>query len=129
MSESNDNRLVKRIRLAARVIGLLVFGGFLLILIVEGIHEAIAGNWEALSDIEGIMLAVITAVALAGCIISWWRERFASILLIVTAVVMGTYGGIIAGRNNIVVGLVLCLVYIVPGVLFLISCRLSRKTA
>jgi len=128
MSESNDNRLVKRIRLAARVIGLLVFGGFLLTLIVQGIYEAIAGNWEALTDIQGIMLAVITAVALAGCILSWWRERFAGILLIVTAVVMGTYGGIIAGRNNIVVGLVLCLLYIVPGVLFLISWRLSRKT-
>ena len=128
MSESNDNRLAKRMRLAARIIGLLVFGGFLLTLIAQGISEAIGGRREALTDIQGIMLAVITAVALAGCILSWWRERLTGILLIVTAVVMGTYGGIIAGRNNIVVGLVLGLVYIVPGVLLLISWRLSRKT-
>ena len=128
MSESNDNRLAKRMRLAARIIGLLVFGGFLLTLIAQGISEAIGGRREALTNIQGIMLAVITAVALAGCILSWWRERLTGILLIVTAVVMGTYGGIIAGRNNIVVGLVLGLVYIVPGVLLLISWRLSRKT-
>jgi len=115
-------------RWTARVIGLLVAGGFLIALITSGIFEALAGDWEALNDIEGIMLVIITAVALAGCIISWWRERLAGILLIITAVVMGTYGGIIAGRNNIVVGLVLGLVYIAPGVLFFVSWRLSRKT-
>ena len=126
MSESNDNRLAKRMRWAARIIGLLVFGGFLLTLIAQGISEAIGGRREALTNIQGIMLAVITAVALAGCILSWWRERLTGILLIVTAVVMGTYGGIIAGRNNIVVGLVLGLPYLIAGVLLLYAWRLSK---
>ena len=128
MSENSVNRLVRLMRWAGRIIGILVAGGFLFVLIAEGIAEALEGNMEAFSDIEGIMLAVITAVALAGCIMSWWRERLAGILIIVTAVVMSTYGGIIAGRNNIVVGLVLGLLYITPGVLFLLSWRLSRKT-
>ncbi len=127
MSESSENRLAKRMRRAGRIVGILVIGGFLFALIVSGISEAIAGNREALGDIEGIMLAVITAVALAGCIMSWWRELLAGIIVILAAVTIGTYGGIIAGRNNIIVGLVLGLLYIAPGVLFLISWRLSRK--
>jgi len=127
VAEGNKNRLAKRTRWAGRIIGILVIGGFLLTLIVSGISEAIAGNWEALSDIEGIMLAVITAVALAGCILSWWRELPAGIIVILAAVTMGTYSGITAGRNNIIVGLMLGLLYIAPGVLFLVSWRLSKK--
>jgi len=118
-------------RLAARVIGLIAAGFFLFMLIASAIGEVITGAWETTSQadkIQGSLLAAFAAIALVGCIVSWWRERLAGIVLILTAVGLGAYGGAIAGRHNIIVGLVLALMYLVPGGLFLISWRLSRKT-
>ena len=129
MLESKQYRLAKRMRWAARIIGLLAAGGFLIMLIVSGIAEALAGDLGTITeDIEGILLAAFAAIGLAGCIVSWWRERLASIVLILTAVGLGAYGGAIAGRHNIIVGLVLALMYLVPGVLLFNSWLLSRKT-
>ncbi len=57
MSEANYPRLAKRLRLAARVIGLVVAGFLLSILTVEGISDVLTKDWEAIV-IEGILLGI-----------------------------------------------------------------------
>ena len=126
---SKQQRLAKRMRLTARVIGLVASGFWLISLITSGIFEALAGDWEAIVEIEGILLVVFAAIALAVCVVSWWRERLAGILLVLIAIGFGAYSGAIAGRNHIIVGLMIGLPYLIAGVLLLYSWRLSRKIA
>ena len=71
-------------RWAGRVIGLVAAGFFLAMLIGAAIAEALTEGLEPIT-IEGILLGVLVAIALAGGIVSWWRERLAGILLVLTA--------------------------------------------
>ena len=125
--ESKQYRLAKRMRLAARVIGLLAAGGFLIGLIALAIIDVQAKGWEAF-EIEGILLAVLVVIALAGSIVSWWRERLAGILLVLVSIGLGIHIGVCAGRNHFLAWLMVGLPYLVAGGLFLNSWRLSRKT-
>ncbi len=128
MSESKQHRLARRVRLAARVIGLIAVGFILVGPLIGGVSEAIAGGWEEVIEIEGILILVLGVIALAGCIVSWWRERLAGILLTVASVGLGIHIGVYAGRNHFLAWLMMGFPYLVAGVLFLISRRLSRKT-
>jgi len=81
MSARNLHRLAKRIRWAARVIGLIaiVFGATMLV--GEAISEFLSQGFVTL-PIEGGLLVMIGAIALAGCVLSWWRDRLAGVLLL-----------------------------------------------
>ena len=132
MPESNQHRLVKRMRWAARIIGLLAAVLCLFMLTASTIAEVIAGNWGAISQtdiIQGSLIGVLGAIGLAGCIVSWWRERLASILLVLTATGFGIHIGLVAGRNHFLVWLMMGFPYLIASVLFFISWRLSKKTA
>ena len=126
--ESKQYRLAKRMRWAARVIGLLAAGFLLTMLIGAAIAEVLAEGLEPIT-IEGILIGVLGVMALAGCIVSWWRERLAGILLVATAVGFGIHIGICAGRNHFLAWLMLGFPYLVAGGLLLTSWRLSRQPA
>ena len=131
MLESKQYRLAKRMRWAARIIGLLAAVLCLFMLTASTIAEVIAGDWETTSQtdiIQGSLIGVLGAIGLAGCIVSWWRERLASILLVLTAVGFGIHIGLVAGRNHFLVWLMMGFPYLVASVLFFISWRLSKKT-
>ena len=128
MSENKQYRLAKQLRLAARVIGLLAAGFLLIMLIGAAISKVLAEGWGAGIEIEGITLGILALIALAGCIVSWWRERLASILLISTAIGLAIHIGICAGRNHFVAWSVVGLPYLIAGVLLLYSWRPSSKT-
>ncbi len=113
-------------RWAARVIGLLAAGFFLTILIGEAIAEVLTEDLEPIT-IAGILLGVLGAIGLAGCIVSWWRERLAAILLVVTAAGFGIHIGVFAGRNHMLAWTMVGLPYLVAAVLLFYSWRLSRK--
>ena len=130
--EGGKYRLAKRMRLAGRIIVLasIGFGGTMLI--GEAIGELLQEGWAVITKATptdpGVLLGVIGAVALAGCILSWWRERLASILLVLTAAGFGIHIGLVAGRNHFLVWLMMGFPYLVASVLLFISWRLSQKT-
>ncbi len=131
MPRSNQHRLAKRMRWAARVIGLLAAGFILAMVIGSAIAEVLTGAWETTSQtdiIQGSLIGVLGAIGLAGCIVSWWRERLASILLALTAIGFGIHIGLCAGRNHFLVWLMMGFPYLIASVLFFISWRLSKKT-
>ena len=123
-----QNYLAKRMKWSARVIGLVAAGFFLIFLIGEGISEIID---EGLAAVEtaGILLAVLQALALAGTIISWRRERLAGVLLVAASVGLGVHIGVYAGRNHFLAWLAIGLPYLVAGGLFFCSRWLSARTA
>ncbi len=131
MLESKQYRLAKRMRWAARVIGLLAAGLCLFMLIGSTVAEVLTGAWKTTSQadiIQGSLIGVLGAIGLAGCIVSWWRERLASILLVLTAAGFGVHIGLFAGRNHFLVWLMMGLPYLIASVLFFNSWLLSRKT-
>ena len=124
--ESKQEHLAKRMRWAARVIGL-VAAVFFLTMLIGSAAEALTGNLEPVT-IGGALLGILGAIALAGCIVSWWRERLAGILLVLTSVGLGIHIGFYAGRNHFLTWSMLGLPYLVAGLLLFSSWRLSRKT-
>jgi hypothetical protein len=130
--ERKQYRLAKRLRWTGRVIGLVAAGFLLVMFIGEAVAEVIDGGLEPINQadlVAGILIGVLGAIALAGCIVSWWRERLAGILLILVAVGFGIHIGVYAGRNHFLAWLMIGLPYLIAGALLLTSWRLSRKTA
>jgi len=125
MSARNLPHLAKRMRWAARVIGLIitVFGATMLI--GEAISEFLAQGFVTTS-VEGGLLVVIGLAALAGCVMSWWRDIPASILLVATSAGLAVHIGIFAGRNHFLAWSMLGLPYLVAGVLLINAWRLSK---
>jgi len=127
MLERNQ-RLVRRMTLAARIIGL-VAAIFLTIMVIGSAAGEIIDDEPIPFDATGVTLGIITVVAVAGCVISWWRERLAGTLLVVVAVGLAIHIGIYAGRNHVLAWIMLGLPYLIAGVLLLGSWRLSRNTS
>ena len=127
MSTSNRYRLAKRMRWAARVIGLVAAGLFLAIFIGEAIGDILSEDREVI-EIAGILLGLLGGLALAGSIVSWWRERLASILLAVASIGLGIHIGVYAGRNHFLAWLMVGFPYLVAAILLFYSWRLSKKT-
>ncbi len=122
MAGSNENRLAKRMRWAARAIGLVAAMFFVVMLIGSAVSEGVGPMTIASST-----LVLIGAVALAGCIASWWRDSLAGILLVLTSIGLGVHIGCFAGRNHVLAWSMVGLPYLVAGILILSSWRLSKK--
>jgi len=76
---------------------------------------------------EGGLLVLIGIIALGGCVMSWWRDLPAGILLVVTSAGLGAHIGICAGRNHFMTWLILGLPYLVAGGMLLYAWRLSMQ--
>ncbi len=122
MSATNRQRLAKRMRLAARVIGLLTAAFSLMFLIGDTI---IRMAMQQGGFIEDVLTAMPVVVAVAGCIMSWWRQRLAGTLLVLASFALSSLGSRYYGFRGLVSGFP----YLVAGVLFLLSWWLSRKTS
>jgi hypothetical protein len=97
-------------------------------LIGEAVSEFLAQG-PMTTSLEGILLAVIGLVAVAGCILSWWRDLLSGILLVATSAGLGAHIGACAGRNHLMVWAMLGLPYLVAGALLLYAWRLSGHKA
>ena len=124
--DSKQYRLAKRMRWAARIIGLAA-AVFLLVMLIGGALAEGLGQ-DLTEAIQGISLGVLGLIALTGSILSWWRERLAAILLVLTALGLGIHIGVCAGRNHMLVWSIVGLPYLVAAVLLFNSWWLLRKT-
>ena len=125
MLERNQ-RLARRMTWIARIVGL-VTAMFLAIMVIGSAAGEIINDEPIPFDVEGVTLGIIAVVALTGCIISWWRERLAGTLLVLAAIGLAVHIGISAGRNHVLAWTILGLPYLIAGMLFFGSWRLSRN--
>ncbi len=119
MTDDNQYNLAMAMKFFGRAIGF-ASALFLMIMLIGG----------ALMDVlkaDGILLAVIGVVALAGCILSFWRERLAIALLLLAAAGLGVYIGVYASYNQLITWLVLGLPYLAAAALLFFSRWLERR--
>jgi hypothetical protein len=76
-----------------------LFGGTMLI---GGAVSELLSSGSINTSIEGNLLVVIGVVAMAGCVISWFRDLPAGILLVVASAGLGAHIGAFAGRNHFI---------------------------
>jgi len=122
MLENRDNRLTRRTRWAARVIGTIAAVFFVGMLIASAISEGIGPI-----TVEIGTLVLLGMLSLSGCIASWWRDMPAGILLILTAVGLGVHIGCFAGHNHVLAWSIIGLPYLVASILILSSWQLLRQ--
>ena len=120
--ESKQYYLAKWLRWAGRVIGLVAAVFYLVMLVTPAIFDLLAGDGEAVS----ILLAVLVGVALAGAILSWWREWPGGILLVLASIGLGILIAVYAGRDHVLAWFRLGLPYLVAAILLFTSRRLAR---
>jgi hypothetical protein len=112
--------------LAARIIGL-VIAIFMAIMVIGSAAGEIINDEPVPFDVEGVTLGIITLIALAGCIMSFWWERLAGTLLVLVAIGLAIHIGICAGRNHMLAWTMLGLPYLIAGLLLISSWKLSKK--
>jgi len=121
ISNSSD-RTGKRIRWAARVIGIIAGTFWVVSLIVSSIAE-----FGAPVPIEGLILTGLITVNVAGVIIALWKEKIGGIIIVVVAAALCTFSYIEAGHNKILAMLFSGSPFLISGILFLISWWRSKK--
>jgi hypothetical protein len=139
---ANQPGLAKGLRVAGRVIGLAVTVFGLMMAVGEGIQSLLTQGFGPINLVffGGFFIVLSMVIALAGCVLSWWRLRPAGILLVLTFIGLIT-AGILAGGpvdyperfslsfilRNIMWASTMGSSFLVAGVLFLVSWGLSRR--
>jgi hypothetical protein len=124
MLESNRTRLAKLMRWAARAIALVAALFFVGMLLGSAISEGVGPI-----TVESGTLVLIGVGALAGCIVSWWRDVAAGILLVLTSIGLAVHIGCFAGHSHFLAWSMIGLPYLVAGILILSSWRFSGKVS
>lgn len=112
---SKHDRKLKILRWIGRVIGSLSIAFFLLVVIGEAII-----NSEPLT-LEGGMIAGFAIVLLVGVLTAWWKEDIGGVILIIGAIAFAIFIYFTAGRNKILVSVLLSSPFLISGVLFQIT--------
>jgi hypothetical protein len=115
-------------KLAGQIIGLVAGGFFFAFITGEAISDIIAKGWAAITA-QGILLGILIVLALAGGILSWWREQAGGVLLLLAAIGLGILIGAFAGQNHFIAWLIIGLPFLIAGGLLLSAWWLERKAA
>lgn len=125
MSATSQQNLANGMTWAARVIGLGATAFLLLAWLLQMV-------WRASFWASDILYLIYLGIALAGCIVSWWRQWLAGTLLVLVSFVLGSSLGLLSpwGIATLVAwSPQLGLPFFVAGVLFLLSWWLTRKAS
>jgi len=125
MPDSNYPAVVWTRRIG-RIIGLVAAGFFLVFVAGEAIGETLSGE-EGIIETAGVLIAVLAALALVACLISWWRAQLGGILLVLVSIALGIHIGVYAGHNHFLAWLMVGFPYLLAGGLILTSLWLESK--
>ena len=99
MAQGKYKKASEACRLAGRFIGLVASVFILIFIIGETASDIGNDGWRVVSA-DGILLGILMLAALAGCTLSWWRERLATVILLLVSIGLGIHIAFYAGRNH-----------------------------
>ena len=124
----------KKLLLLGRILGgLAVFfftGGLILVfigtIIEEGPPETNSGDF-----LEVLPMVIMIPLQLIFYIVTWFPKKkgelIGGIAMLITSLFMGTYVYIDAGGIKLIMGLVFCIPFLIPGTLFIIYSQMKKK--
>ncbi len=126
MMINNKKRSLKTTKIgwATRIIGSLVG----LFWVFSMISSSISEFGEPIIW-EGYFIGSAVAILSAGVILAWFKEKAGGILLIAASLAFMVFSYLVAGHNKIFAALVSGFPFLIAGILFLISWKLSLKSA
>lgn len=77
---------------------------------------------------EGYFIGSATVILSAGIILAWFKEKAGGIFLVAASLAFMVFSYLVAGHNKIFAALVSGFPFLVAGILFLISWKLSSKS-
>ncbi len=128
LSMKDRHRRAMWLRVAARitVFGFVGVGG--LIFIGDEASAFLEGGLAAITQplpLDMVIAFIIAGVAVGGAVLSWWRVRASSIILVGCSV---AHAGVSFQMNQAYFWASMGLPYLAAGVLFFLAWRLVRKT-
>lgn len=123
---ADKQKLVRWLRLAGRGIGFTMVGVGGTALVGGAVSSYLEGGFVP-PELVGVLLAVIGAAALAGMILTFYRERIGGIILVSVAAALGGHIANFAGSGHAQVWSMVGLPFLVAGVFFLNAWRISRE--
>ncbi len=78
-------------------------------------------------DTGGFLMLSLAAMALASCIVSYWRLRLAGILLVLISIAFGVQISVYAIDNHFFAWVIMGFPYLVAGALMILGWWLERK--
>jgi len=117
-----ERRQKSPLGMVARVIGFIAAGFFLSLIVGE-----IRKQGGEVTTLEAGLAGMSGGIALTGCIISWWRERLAGILLVSASAVWGIVQYTILGIHDATIWAGYGMPYLIAGLLFFRSRQLSGE--
>ena len=117
--EDSQSSLTASMRFIGRAIGFTTALITMIMLIGGGLMPALQA--------AGILLVVIGIIAIAGGILSFWRERLAIMVLLLAAIGLGIHIGVYAEHNHFITWIILGLPYLTAAALLFFSWWLERK--
>ena len=125
MSATSRQCLAKWMTWAARVIVLGTTAFLLLAWLLQMV-------WRTVLWASDILYLIYLGIALAGCIVSWWRQRLAGTLLLLVSLVLGSSLGLLSPWGTAVLiawTWWLGLPFLIAGILVILSWWISRKNS
>ena len=108
--------------MVARIIGFVAAGFFLSLIVGEFRKQG-----GEVTTLEAGLAVMSGGIAITGCVISWWREKLAGILLVFTSVVWGIVQYTVLGIHDSTIWAAYGLPYLIAGMLFFRSWQLSGE--
>jgi len=119
--DGHYSKLIKLLRWAGRIIASIAAIWFVVMFIGSAITEG-AGP----ITIETGTLVFLGVIAIAGAILSWWKDAISGILLFLTSVGLGIHISCYAGHSHVFAWVLIGLPYLIASILMVSSWRLSK---
>lgn len=117
------------IRLASigRWLGRLLATFWAMLLIISVLGSAISESFSR-PTLETVLLVFWGIMAVAGALVSWWRDDLAALLLVVSSAGLGVHIGFYAAHNHFFAWLFIGLPFLASGCCLLFTCWSLRLT-
>ena len=120
----HHSKLTNFLRWTGRIIASIAAIWFVVIFIGSAI-TAITEGADPIT-IETGTLVFLGVIAVAGGILSWWKDAMSGILLFLTSVGLGIHISCYAGHNHVFAWVLIGLPYLIASILMVSSWRLSK---
>ena len=124
----------KKLLRLGRILGglaVLIYTGGLILIVVGSIFEEGPPDTNSADFLEVLPMVIMIPLQLIFYILTWFPkikgELIGGIAISIISLCMGAYVFFDAGNMKLIMGLVFCIPFLIPGILFIIYSQMKKK--